>query len=196
MWRPERRVARWMSFAAVVAIGGCRQPRDDRRALQSRADEVVDALRTHDMARLAAFAHPQKGVRFSAYAFVHVDSDVVLTRQRLAGLWTDSARRVWGRFDGSGEPIRLTYPQYHARFVYNADFASAPRTAIDSLPLQHGNTPSNLRDAYPGAHWIELHVPGVDPKYGGMDWSSLWLVFEPAGTQWYLVGIVHGSWTI
>ena len=97
---------------------------------------------------------------------------------------------------GSGESIRLTFPRYHARFVYNADFEHAPRTAVDSLPLQHGNTPSNLPEVYPGARWIEFHFPGIDPKYGGVDWSSLWLVFEPVGTRWYLVGIVHGSWTI
>jgi hypothetical protein len=29
-----------------------------------------------------------------------------------------------------------------------------------------------------------------------MDWSSLWLVFQRDGATWYLVGIVHGSWTI
>ena len=31
---------------------------------------------------------------------------------------------------------------------------------------------------------------------GGMDWRSLWLVFEKLGAEWFLVGVVHGSWTI
>lgn len=164
--------------------------------LTTTANEVLAALRDHDLRHLAALAHPTKGVRFSPYVYVQPDSDVVLTRSQIAEAWTDTTRRVWGEFDGSGEPIRLTFPEYYRRFIYNADFAEAPRQSIDSVPIKHGNTPSNLKDVYPNARWVERHFPGFDPKYEGMDWTSLWLVFEPHDRGWYLVGIVHGSWTI
>src|SRR5439155_17827154 len=119
MWRSGLRIARWMTLVAVAALAGCRQPREDRRELEARARNALEALRTHDMPRLAALVHPQKGVRFSPHAYVHADSDLVLTREELPRLWTDTTKRVWGRFDASGESIRLTFPRYHRRLVHH-----------------------------------------------------------------------------
>ena len=80
--------------------------------------------------------------------------------------------------------------------MFNHDFTQVPQRALTSAPIRPGNTPSNLAEVYPGAAWVELHFPGFEPKYGGMDWSSLWLVFRRHGNEWLLVGIVHGQWTI
>jgi hypothetical protein len=102
----------------------------------------------------------------------------------------------WGAFDGSGEPIDLPYSAYHAKFVYDVDFQHAPRVAVDSLPIGHGNTTNNIADVYRGASIVEYHFPGRDPAMNGMDWRSLWLAFEPKQSRWYLVGIIHGAWTI
>ena len=62
--------------------------------------------------------------------------------------------------------------------------------------IGRGNTPNNIGATYPRSTIAEYHFPGFDAKYGGMDWTSLWLVFEQDDAQWYLVGVVHGSWTI
>ena len=43
---------------------------------------------------------------------------------------------------------------------------------------------------------MEYHFPGIDPKFEGMDWRSLRLVFEQKNCTWYLVGIIHAQWTI
>ena len=43
---------------------------------------------------------------------------------------------------------------------------------------------------------VDFSFPSADPVNDGMDWSSLKLVFQPAETRWYLVGVVHGEWTI
>ena len=184
----------------AVACSPARTPeppvRSTREIIEGRGRAVLEALQAKDETRLAALVHPTKGVRFSPYAYVHMDSDVVIKREQIPGIYASAKRRVWGTSDGSGEPIDLTFAQYDKRFVYNADYLSAPRVAYDSLPLHSGNTPSNLDAVYPGAHRIEYNFPGFDPKYGGMDWSSLWLVFERAGNEWYLVGVVHGMWTI
>jgi hypothetical protein len=165
-------------------------------SIEARATEVVAALKTRDDARLAALVHPGKGVRFTPYGFVRADQDVVLRREQIARAFGDSTIRTWGIADGGGEPLTFTFGQYYRRFVYDADFAAAPVVRYDQPPAHSGNTPNNIAQAYPGARWVEFHFPGIDPKYEGMDWRSLWLVFELDDGEWLLTGIVHGSWTI
>src|SRR5207244_3921645 len=140
--------------------------------------------------------HPVKGLRFSPYSYVRVDSDVVLSRAEVASAFRDTTMRLWGHQDGSGAPLRWPFEHYYRTFLYDAAFTSAPVVRVDQGPARSGNTPSNLREAYPEAHWVEYHVPGQDPKFEGMDWRSLWVVFERYEGEWLLVGLVHGSWTI
>ena len=49
---------------------------------------------------------------------------------------------------------------------------------------------------FSGCRFVDFSIPGLDAANGGMDWCSLRLVFEPGDTQWLLVGIIHGQWTI
>jgi hypothetical protein len=167
-----------------------------RDTIEMRSRAVLEALKAQDENRFAALVHPTKGVRFSPYAYVRGDADVLIRREQIPGIFASSAKRVWGVADGSGALLDTTFSGYYYRFVYNADFLNAPRVAYDAPPLHSGNTPSNLATVYPRAHRIEYHFAGFDPRYDGMDWSSLWLVFEKAGDLWYLVAVVHGSWTI
>jgi hypothetical protein len=191
-------IRRFVTSALLVVIA-CAQraptPVDERAVVEARSREVLAALSAHDLARVATFVHPSDGVRFSPYA--HVDSTGrVFHRAQVARLWTDSTKYEWGFADGSGDPIVLSYPEYHRRFVYNHDFVRAPRTAYTAAPIQSGNSPSNLAAMYPGSKRVEFHFPGFDAKYNGMDWSSLWLVFQRADEEWFLVGVVNGRWTI
>ena len=55
-----------------------------------------------------------------------------------------------------------------------------------------GNALENLTEAYPGCRCVDFSIPGTD----GLDWSSLKLVFQAGDTSWYLIGMVHGQWTI
>ncbi len=155
---------------------------------------AVEALRDRDMAGLAALAHPERGVRFSPYAFVS-ESDVVLTPAQLQTAMDDPTTYLWGAYDGTGEPILLTFAGYYERFVYSHDFAAAPRVGYNQI-IGHGNTINNCFEFYSGAFVVEYHFPGFDPAYGGMDWVSLRLVFQREGDVWYLVGIIHDQWTI
>jgi hypothetical protein len=164
--------------------------------IAQRGREVLLALKTRDGARLASQVHPVDGVRFSPYAHVRVDNDVVLSRDRVATMFTDTTKRMWGHADGSGEPLLWPFDRYYGKYVYDVDFSAAPVVRINQGPIKSGNTPGNLRDAYPTAQWVEYHFPALDPKFDGMDWRSLWLVFASRGGEWFLVGVVHGSWTI
>ena len=166
-------------------------------SLLERADGLVAAIARRDWDAVAAVAHPERGVRFSPYGHVEPAGEctVTLARRELASLATDSTTRCWGHFDGTGDPIRMTFSAYHERFVYDRDYVDARRGEPDER-LGQGNTLSNLPDAFGAeATFVEYHVPGTE-QYGGMDWGSLRLVFVPTADGWRLVGIVHDQWTI
>lgn len=181
--------------AVVAEAPSPRSPEEARRIIEGRAKEAVTALHVHDMSRLASFVHPTKGVRFSHYMYVQPGKDMVFTRSQVPGLWENGTEYVWGESDGTGDPIRMTFNAYHRRWLNN-DFSNAPRIAYNSSPIGRGNTPNNIALVYPGSIVVEHHFPGFDPRYEGMDWTSLWLVFELAGSEWHLVGVVRGNWTI
>jgi hypothetical protein len=172
--------------------------KEAEQVIARRARQVLLALKSRNIARLSAWVHPRKGLRFSPYHSVNLDKegDRVFTRGQVRNLLTVKKRYLWGEEDGSGDPIRLAYAAYHRQYVYDHDYSRAKQVTYNSDTLSSGNLINNIRESYPGAIIVEYHFPGFREKYGGMDWTSLWLVFEKQGSEWYLVGIVHGEWTI
>ena len=147
-------------------------------------------LKNADFAGLAELADPHRGVRFSPYAYVSPETDVVLSRAALAKAGRDPTVRHWGDYDGSGDPIDLSFAGYAAKFVYSRDFAKAVPTF--DPPPRVSNTVDNAREIYPGAKRIELYLSGKED----FDWASLTLVFDVTHDRPYLVGIIHSQWTI
>jgi hypothetical protein len=173
-------------------------PKQAEQVISGRAALVLRALKSRNVARLSALVHPRKGLRFSPYHGVNLNKggDLVFTRSQVKSLLSSKKRYHWGDEDGSGDPIRLTFAGYHRKFVFDHDYSRAKQITYNSEYLTTGNLVNNIRESYPSAIIVEYHFPGFDEKYGGMDWNSLWLVFEQAGSEWYLVGIAHGEWTI
>ena len=166
------------------------------RDVRSAAREVVQALGRKDFDALARWVHPEEGVLFAPYAYVEPDRHVTLSADQIRAVARgETLRRTWGHYDGTGEPIRLTFREYVERFVYDAPYLEEGRLAVDRRQGR-GNTIDNAAAVWPEARIVEYHVPGRDPRYGGMDWRSLRLVFEPFEDRWRLVGIVHDQWTI
>ena len=166
-----------------------------QRLVGARVAAALDALKRHDGAALAALAHPTKGVRFTPYPFVATARDIVLMRAELTNAYADTKTRTWGVSDGKGDPITLTFSDYNARYVYSRDFVSASKTSYNK-PIGSGNSIDNTADVYPNAVLFEAYDPGPDPAAESFRWQSLRLLFEPDGSTWYLVGVVHGEWTI
>jgi hypothetical protein len=137
--------------------------------------EAIQALKSKDFSALSAITHPARGLRFSPYGYIRSE-DLVFDAAQVASLPSDPANRLWGSFDGSGEPIQMAFNEYYQRFVYDVDFAR-PQIIAFGLPVGKGNTINNIAEFYPGAI-LEFHFPGFDPQYSGMDWRSLRLVFD------------------
>ncbi|NSL52785.1 hypothetical protein HR057_13595 [Bacillus sp. P2(2020)] len=167
---------------------------NDKKVL-SAALAIVEALKAKDMDRLAMYAHPDKGVRFSPYGHVDPSSDIVFAKDELPSLMESSRMYQFGTFDGSGEPIMMTFGDYFQKFVYDVDFAN-PHMIGNNIVIGKGNTLENIHEVYPNGVFVEFHFTGFDKQYNGMDWKSLRLVFEQDGDIWRLVGIVHDQWTI
>lgn len=165
--------------------------------VEEQGKAVAQALQNKDMNKLAQMTHPDKGIRFSPYGYVDKDNDLTFKPSVVGKLLTDDKVYEWGTYDGSGEPIKLTFADYYAKFVYDADFAKAPQVAVNKTTGK-GNMANNMGEAYPPERYefIEFHYSGFDPKFEGMDWKSLRLVFEKDGSRLLLVGVVHDQWTI
>jgi hypothetical protein len=101
-------------------------------SLEESAESVITSLENRDLERLAGFVHPTIGLRFLPYGFIHDDSQV-FPPGTLPGLFDSEAVYLWGFYDGSGEPIELTFSAYYEEFVYSADFANAESVAIVAI---------------------------------------------------------------
>lgn len=161
------------------------------------AQDILNQLKNKDMEKLAAFVHPEKGVRLSPYAYVDVKKDRILKPHQLKTIQNDNTIHEWGTYDGSGEPIQLKFSEYYAKFVFDVDFTTYNQTATNKR-IGEGTTKSNIEEVYPQPNhvFVEYYISGIDPKYEGMDWKSLRLVFERVNEKLLLVGIIHDQWTI
>lgn len=167
----------------------------DNFPLLNAACAVNRCLQRQSWSTLAAYVHPERGVTFTPYSTVKPDTDLNFTPDQIKNLGQDQNVYTWGFEDGRGDPIKMTAAQYVQRYVYDEDYTQAPEIGVDSI-ITAGNALENLTEAYPDCRFVDFSFPSADPVNDGMDWSSLKLVFEAKGEHWYLVGIVHGEWTI
>lgn len=158
------------------------------------AASVIAALKDKDIGALNSYTHPSSGLRFSPYAHIDSESAVHFKAGKLPAL-NDATVYTWGAYDGSGEPIELTFEQYYDRFVYDHDYLDAQEVGFDSI-LGSGTTAPNMKEIYPGSYVVDYHFKGFDEQYEGMDWASLILVLQEHEGSWYVSAIVHSGWTI
>jgi hypothetical protein len=172
---------------------GTMSPQAARKMVGAQSRAVIAALKKRDMIALSRYVHPQLGLRFSPYSTVQ-KSDRAFPIAQVRRLNQNKTRYLWGSYDGTGDPIRLTWNAYYKEFVFPHDYTRAPKTQYNS-DIVSGYT-SAIRDFYPKAIFVRYLFPGFNPKYEGMDWRGLWLVWNRSGNGWKLVGIANDQWTI
>lgn len=174
---------------------GIIKPESAENIIKITADQVIRAIGQKDGELLSGYIHPEEGVRFTPYTYVSVEKDVVFHQEEIKDFFKNQKEFLWGRYDGTGEEIRLTPGEYYNKFIYSDDFRNAEKIGYNEV-LSSGNMLENQFEVYPKAIVVEYYFPGFDPQYEGMDWKSLRLVFQQAENQWLLVGIIHNQWTI
>lgn len=157
--------------------------------------DVMETIENNNINTLASYVHPSKGLRFTPYPYVDIQNDKVFTASEVGGLNGDNTIYTWGIYDGRGDSIDLKFSDYYSEFIYDQDFLN-PHIIGNNIAIGSGNMIDNLSSAYPNASFIEYHFTGFDPQFEGIDWESLTLVFEEDNGDWYIVGIIHGQWTI
>ena len=167
----------------------------DNFPLLSTACAVVRALKEQDYALLSSYVDPDRGVTFTPYSTVDFTTDLNFSAQQIGTLATDNTKYAWGFQDGIGTVIELTMAEYFDAYVFDADYTQANQIGIDRIVIS-GNALENLNQAYSGCRFVDFCFPGAQSDPQGLEWHSLKLVFRPGESQWYLVGIVHGEWTI
>jgi hypothetical protein len=169
--------------------------RSTRAEIVGFANKLILLIRDRKLDKLAKYVHPTKGLSFSPYGHVSVNR-VIVKEGELAKIWRSNPVIIWGNYDGSGQPIKMSIVDYFKTFVYAADYTSAPLTAINKR-LGQGNSYSNIQEVFPNSIFVEYHFKGFEPKFQGMDWRSLILVFEKRQDKgWWLIAIINDQWTI
>jgi hypothetical protein len=184
------------SYLAIVEMPLLKiSPAKAKELISEHAKNAIMATKNKDVIKLSSFVHLVKGIRFSPYSYVDVIKDLIFSQSKIKDLFKDKTQYTWGSYDGSGEPIKLTFEEYYNRFIYDQDFANAKQIGYNQI-IGKGDMINNGFEIYPNTIIVDYHFPGFDPKYEGMDWRSLRLVFEKKDEVWYIVGIIHDEWTI
>jgi len=165
--------------------------------LLKTTQNILTLLKSKNYSAFANYIHPVEGIRFSPYGFVDTAHDIKLSKQKFINEAGKSLQDmiIWGEFDGTGDPIKMTLNNYMQRFVYDVDFVKPEKRSVNGF-IGSGNSLNNLELVYKNCDFTESHFSGFDKKYAGMDWKSLRLVFKARDRKFFLVGIVHDEWTI
>ncbi len=171
------------------------EPVENEEAGEESAEElaknIVKALENEDYGAISEYVSKEKGLVISPYEFIESDA-VVLSKEEMENLSSIEKEYLWGYHDGSGKPIRSVPQGYFDRYK---GFTEPDQVILDDVQ-QRGNTKNNINEVFPDSKTVEFYQNGTE-KYGGMDWRSLYLVFQQdAEGKLKLSALVTGEWTI
>ncbi|MEA3640499.1 MAG: hypothetical protein VBE63_11205 [Lamprobacter sp.] len=168
----------------------------EHEQLLSAANQVLMALRTGDFNRLSEQIHENTGVGMSPYSRNLTELFVVkFNREQVIAFDDDETLYLWGRYDGIGDPIRLTAKSYFKEFVYDIDYSSMAKVYVIPSEKKIPAEFSALRAAYPHASIVHYHYQGSE-DVAHNDFRDLLMLFDQIDNRWFLIGISHGERTI
>lgn len=156
-------------------------------------DEILHALKTKNYKHFAEFIHPEKGVRFSMYAFISVNEDKNFSKADFIKYLPTKTVFTWGARDGSGDAHQSTIKEYLNDWVFVKDFSQSSYT-LNAFQAG-GNSLNNLKEIYPDTDFTENYIKPVG-KNNELDWNTLRLVFKQFQGKYYLVAVINDKWTI
>jgi len=161
------------------------------------SNDILTFFKNKDFVHLSEYIHPQFGVRFSPYGNTDTMRDKHVSKEELLQLSKSNKIIKWGIFDGTGEPINLSISSYIKKFVYDVDFLNAKERSVNKIIGEGVSFNSDtIQHIYPNSDFVEFYFPGFNPKYEGMDWRALILVFKKENTQTYLIAVIHDQWRV
>lgn len=161
--------------------------------LKKMNDDLLQAIKLGNYGTFSDCIHPEKGVRFSMYAFVNRNEDKHFSKADFQKYFPTKTIFTWGSRDGTGEIYQATINNYFKKWIFKKDFIQS-KYSFNRFQGS-GNSLNNLKEIYPDADFTENYIAGSE-KYSGMDWNSLRFVFEEFEGKYYLVAVINDEWTI
>ena len=161
--------------------------------LKNLNNEILTALKSKDYDRFSQFIHPEKGLRFSMYAYVQPEKNKHFSQKDFSRYISLPTKFTWGEKDGTGDLLVISLENYLQQWIFKRDFTQS-QFYLNEFKGK-GNSLNNLKKIYPEADFTENYIPGSE-KYSGMDWNALRFVFEKFQDEYYLVAVINDEWTI
>lgn len=177
------------------------------------AKEMLAALAVKDYAKFSGYIH-SKGltVGLTPYkifephtAWLYGDGDsftattsakTTFTKAEIASAATSQQSYVYGNTDGKGDPITGTIKSLFEKRIYSRDYLNAPEVALNRLADGGTNSLNTLMEDKGTGTLVAFHFKGFDPKFEGMDWTTLYLVLELENGEYKVRAMAKNNWTI
>lgn len=161
--------------------------------LVAAGKEVLKAMTAKDFSMLATLTSSEG---LSLNEIPNLDFSVSnLPQSQISQIPTDTETFMWGYTDGKGDEIELTRKEYFEKYLFNHDYLNAPVVAVNET-LGRGNSLNTIIADSGERNFVAFHFAGFNPTYEGMDWTTLYLVFDLEGGKYKLRGIAKDNWTI
>lgn len=175
-------------------------PQEIQQHLETQAKQAINALKNKNFAEFAHFAHPTKGIRWTPNFTIDLKTDQVTPANEIPDLLKKNKNKVWGYHAASGDPLEFSFAQYYMRYIYSHNFSEPTQLNYNKSSVK-SNATNNHAKIYttqqPETNFTEFYVKGTNPKYAGLDWGSLTLVWQKhTDNNWYIVNVIHGAWAV
>ena len=133
-------------------------------------------------------------ILLSPYAYIDQSNVRKVSLNEIAAHTEDI--HYWGVYDGRGDSILMTTPEYLNKYVLTFDIndKKVKTNTYNSKPKAYGSELHNMHEIYPNATFVEFYHPPSEEGY--MDWNALIFVVEKIDNQYQLKAIIHNQWTV
>lgn len=125
-----------------------------KQIIGKETEAVIQAIAARDFNLIATYVEPARGVRFSPFPTIDLETNPILSQQDLRLAWEDRKPRVWGESDSSGEPIRINFQAYYRKYIYDRDYARAPVIRFNQFAARSTDR-NNFWEIYPECLLVE-----------------------------------------
>lgn len=155
--------------------------------------EVLTALKNKDYNKLETLAS-KDGISFKLAGYpLDLTKNNVL-KEKISEISSDTNKYLWGYTDGKGDEIRLTTAEFIKQWIYSTNYLNAPTIVVNKLSNETSSYGEIIKNSE-GRNFIGFHF-NSSKEYPGMDYSTIYLIFDEENGVYKLRAVVKDNWTI
>lgn len=159
--------------------------------LLQEAYDVAEAVVAGDYAGLSRYVS-DKGLLLVPFSTVEFDRNLLFTSSEVRSFAALKNKYIFGADPVTSQPIEMTVAEYMNAFLRTSDYTAAPMLGVNTV-LKRGNAVENVAEAFPDGIFVDFFFP--PSQSGGIDWSSLKVVFEVTNGRYHLVALIRSVYT-